>query len=324
MGRLDPEGERRLRQIVGSQGGLAGVVEDLRRVLGVRVNVLILGESGTGKEVIARALHEADPRRRHCPLVALNCAALPEALLEAELFGYRQGAFTGAMAGHPGGFLQAQGGTLFLDEVGELPLSLQPKLLRALQERAVRRLGEAREVGVDVRVVAASNRELGGAPDRGSFRADLYYRLADFVIRLPPLRQRRQDLFPLALHFLQASCREFGREPCRLSPRAVAWLEARDWSRNNARELQVALKRALLLCEGSCIEPEHLEAGQREEAAPAGGLSQRLRAYERSHLEEALASSRGNVSAAARLLEMKRSTLWDRLDKMGIRPREGS
>ncbi|MBI2505560.1 MAG: sigma-54-dependent Fis family transcriptional regulator [Candidatus Latescibacteria bacterium] len=319
MGQLDLRGEERLRQIVGSQGGLAPVVADLRRVLGVRVNVLVLGESGTGKEVIARALHEADPRRRHRPFVPLNCAALPEALLEAELFGYRQGAFTGAAAAHAGDFLQAEGGTLFLDEVGELPLALQPKLLRVLQERAVRRLGETREVGVDVRVVAATSRELGAAACRGEFRADLYYRLADFVIRVPPLRQRRQDLILLALHFLRACCRDFGREPCRLSPAAVAWLEARDWARNNVRELQVALKRALLLCEGSCIEPEHLEAAQLEEVSPAGALHQKLRAYEQVHLEEALARSQGNISAAARLLEMKRSTLCDRLARLGIR-----
>ncbi len=319
MGQLDPEAERRLGQIVGSQGGLTPVMDDLRRLLGVRVNVLILGESGTGKEVMARALHEADPRRRRQPLVALNCAALPETLLEAELFGYRQGAFTGAMAAHPGGFLQAQGGTLFLDEVGELPLALQPKLLRVLQERSVRRLGETREVAVDVRVVAATSRPLGTAAGRSVFRADLYYRLAEFVLHLPALRQRRQDLIPLALHSLQACCRDFDRPPCGLSP-AAAWLQARDWSQNNVRELQVALKRALLLCEGTCIEPEHLEAGQREPAVPVAGLPQRLRDYERVHLEEALERSRGNVSAAARLLEMKRSTLSDRLARMGIRP----
>ncbi len=324
MAQLDFQAERRLQQIIGSQGGLAPVMADLRRVLGLRVNVLILGESGTGKEVIARALHEADPRRRHHPLVALNCAALPEALLEAELFGYRQGAFTGAQAAHPGSFLQAEGGTLFLDELGELPLALQPKLLRVLQERAVRRLGETREVGVDVRVVAATSRELGTTAGRGAFRADLYYRLADFVVHIPPLRQRRQDLQPLAVHFLQTCCREFGRPPCRLSPAAVAWLEARDWTQNNVRELQVALKRALLLCEGTCIEPEHLEAGQLEKVCPAGGLPQRMRTYERIHLEEALARSQGNVSAAARHLEMKRSTLCDRLARLGIRRQGGS
>jgi transcriptional regulator with GAF, ATPase, and Fis domain len=318
MAQRDCEGERRLGQIIGSQGGLAPVVADLRRLLGVRVNVLILGESGTGKEVVARALHEADPRRRHRPLVALNCAALPEALLEAELFGYRRGAFTGALADHPGSFLQAQGGTLFLDEVGELPLALQPKLLRVLQERAVRRLGETREVGMDVRVVAATSRTLDPAAVEGVFRADLYYRLADFVVRIPPLRQRRQDLLPLALHFLQTCCRDFGRAPCSLSPAAASWLEGRDWSQNNVRELQVALKRALLLCEGSCIEPAHLEAGQWEGHSPAPALPQRLRAYERVHLEEALVRSQGNVSAAARLLEMKRSTLCDHLVRLGI------
>jgi sigma-54-dependent transcriptional regulator len=321
MAQLDGEAERRLGQIVGSEGGLAPVVADLRRLLGVRVNVLILGESGTGKEVMARALHEADPRRRRHPLVALNCAALPESLLEAELFGYRQGAFTGAAAAHPGAFLEASGGTLFLDEVGELPPALQPKLLRVLQERVVRRLGESREVGIDVRVVAATSRPLDTVAGRDGFRADLYYRLAEFVLHLPPLRQRPGDLQALAGHILQACCRDFGRPPCSLSPAAAAWLAARDWSQNNVRELQVALKRALLLCEGDCIEPEHLEAGQREQRALVGGLPQRLQAYERAHLEEALQRSQGNVSAAARLLEMKRSTLCDRLARMGIHPR---
>lgn len=323
MAQLDGEAERRLGQIVGSQGGLAPVVADLKRLLGVRVNVLILGESGTGKEVMARALHEADPRRRRHALVALNCAALPEALLEAELFGYRQGAFTGATVAHPGAFLQAHGGTLFLDEVGELPLALQPKLLRVLQEGAVRRLGETRELRVDVRVVAATSCPLHTAAGRSGFRTDLYYRLAEFVLHLPPLRQRPEDLPALARHILQACCRDFGRPACGLSPAAMAWLEARDWSQNNVRELQVALKRALLRCEGECIEPADLEAGQGEQRLVAGGLPGQLRQYERAHLEEALRRSRGNVSAAARLLAMKRSTLCDRLVRMGIRSAGG-
>jgi len=297
------------------------VVASLRRVLGLAVDVLVLGESGTGKEVIARALHEGDPRRCRRAFAPLNCAALPEALIEAELFGYRQGAFTGAVAAHEGIFLQADGGTLFLDEIGDLPLALQPKLLRALQEKAVRPLGERREVRVDVRVVAATSRDLKAMVAAGLFRTDLYYRLAEYPILLPPLRQRRQDIPALAEHFLERCCREFGRA-CRFSPRAMAWMEGRDWAENNVRELGVAVKRALLLCDGCRIEPEHLE----EAVLPAGPpipLRQRLCRLERAHLEEALARTQGNISAAARLLDMKRSTLCDHLVKLGIQRQRG-
>ena len=198
--------------VVGGPNGFSSVIRDVRRILGLSVNVLILGESGTGKEVVARSIHYGDPKRCDRPFVPLNCAALPEQVLEADLFGYRRGSFTGAATDREGVFKQADGGTVFLDEVGELPLPLQPKLLRVLQERAVRPLGRSEETAIDVRIVAATNRDLTDAVRDGSFRLDLYYRLADYVISVPPLRQRRQDIAPLSHHFLDRYRIEFGRE----------------------------------------------------------------------------------------------------------------
>ena len=247
--------------IIGWDGGLAGVRDHIQRVLGLSVNVLILGESGTGKEVVARATHYDDPLRRHRPFIALNCAAVPEHLLEADLFGHCKGAFTGADVAREGVFKQADGGTLFLDEIGDLPLSQQPKLLRVLQEKAVRCVGGGREEPVDVRIVAATNRDLGQGMSDGSFRVDLYYRLADFVVKVPPLRQRRGDILPLARHFLSSYCIEFGKPTaCRLSDEAATWLRAREWSTNNVRELSAAVKQAVLFCDGPTVGMEHFAA----------------------------------------------------------------
>ena len=301
--------------IVGRDTGLAPVLDRVRRVLGVPVNVLVIGESGTGKELVARILHREDPQRRHFPLVALNCAALPEQLIEAELFGYLKGAFTGASEDRRGIFMQADGGTVFLDEVGELPIDVQPKLLRVLQERAIRRLGSGVEEPLDVRVVAATNRDLRRCVAEGTFREDLYYRLAEFVVDVPPLRRRRQDILPLARHFLQQYRREFNRTHVRdLSPEAVDWLVARDWSSNNVRELSAVVKRAVLFCDTATVGVDHLDDGALSEEP-------RLRqaVFDRRELQNALARSEGNVSAAARLLGMKRSTLFDHLRRYGIR-----
>lgn len=303
--------------IIGSEGGMAQVIEQVRRVLGQPVHVLIEGESGTGKEVIARALHDRDPCRWRHSFVPVNCAAIPESLVEAELFGFHQGAFTGALKTRDGCFQQADGGTLFLDEIGEFPLSLQPKLLRVLQEKAVRRLGEGQERCVDVRVVAATSKDLGQAMAAGGFRPDLYYRLAEYPIILPPLRQRRQDIVPLAHHFLVQYRQEFGKPGIgRLSPAATARLQAHDWARNNVRELSRALKQAVLLCDGPAIEPEHLSLADPARPAPLKNQIQRI---ERGHMEEALTRTNGNIAAAARLLGMSRSTLFDRLRKLDIR-----
>jgi transcriptional regulator with PAS, ATPase and Fis domain len=214
-----------LKDIIEEQTGLTQVVAQMRRLLGVPVNVLVQGESGSGKEVIARALHLMDPVRQRRPFIAVNCAALPENLLEAELFGYRKGSFSGAERDWPGLCRQADGGTLFLDEIGEMPLALQPKLLRVLQEKAVRSLGCVEEVAVNMRVVAATNQDLLEAMQAGRFRADLYFRLSDVVLTVPPLRARRQDIAPMAHYFLKRYGREFNRPAVQgFSQGALAWL----------------------------------------------------------------------------------------------------
>ena len=302
--------------VVGGRDGFSNVIRDVRRILGLTVNVLILGESGTGKEVVARSIHCDDPKRCHRPFVPLNCAALPEQVLEADLFGYRRGSFTGATTDREGIFRQADGGTVFLDEVGELPLLLQPKLLRVLQERAVRPLGRSEETAIDVRVVAATNRDLAESDGDGSFRLDLYYRLADYVISVPPLRQRRQDIVPLSHHFLDMYRIEFGREHVNgFAEDALNWLQLRDWSANNVRELSVAVKRAVLFCDGPMIQVYHLAATTEPMPGP-----QRLDGADLpERLQDALCRTDGNIAAAARLLGMKRSTLFDRLTKLGLR-----
>jgi len=302
--------------LIGSRTGLADVSADVQRLLGVPVNVLIEGESGTGKELVARALHAGDPARSQRSFVPINCAALPEQLLEADLFGYRRGSFTGADRDRQGAFQVADGGTLFLDEVGELPLYLQPKLLRVLQEKAVRPLGESGETSVDVRVVAATNRDLLSAMAEGAFRPDLYYRLADYVITIPPLRERRQDIPRPSHHFLECYRQEFYRTHIRgLSDEALLWLESRDWGANNVRELSVALKRAVLRCDDPVIGLQHMPL---DPSPAASTLRQRLDRCERAEVEAALERTQGNLAAAARLLGMKRSTLFDRLRKLGI------
>jgi two-component system NtrC family response regulator len=302
-----------------TQDGLRGVVDDVTRVLGLPVDVLLLGESGTGKELIARALHEADPVRHTRRFVAVNCATLADNLLEADLFGYRRGAFTGATDDRKGLFQQAHGGTLFLDEIGELPLRLQPKLLRALQERAVRPVGGCEEVPVDVRVVSATNRDLGADMASSRFRRDLYYRLADFVIRLPPLRERRGDIRQLADHFLQLYRQQLDRTHIdTLGAGASAWLSRCDWRGNNVRELSVVMKRAVLLCDGPVLTAQHLwSAMSRDE--PDSSQQPPDITDERARLKAAMQLTGGNLSAAARHLGMKRSTLHDRLQRHGIR-----
>ena len=305
-------------ELIGNSNGLAEVLADVQRLLGLPINVLIEGESGTGKELLARSLHFDDPSRKSGRFVALNCAALPEQLLEAELFGHRKGLFTGADRDRDGLIRRADGGTLFLDEVSELPLSLQPKLLRVLQERAVRPLGHSAELPVDIRVISAANRPLRSCIEAGQFRSDLLYRLAEFELCVPPLRERRDDILPLARHFLAQFSHQFGKRGLlSLSSDAAALLQSRDWAENNVRELSVALKRAVLRCDGPVLQPGHLLAD--EPRVPVLPLGSQLQKLERDHLEAALKKSAGNISEAARLLGMKRSTLFDRLRKLGIR-----
>jgi Nif-specific regulatory protein len=308
------------------------VLERVERVARSRATVLVRGESGTGKELVARALHDASPRSAH-PYVAVNCAALPETLLESELFGHEKGAFTGAGAVQKGRFELANGGTLFLDEVGELSLSAQSKLLRALQERQIERVGGRRPLAVDVRIVAATNKDLEAAVARGEFRLDLFHRLSVVTVTLPPLRERREDVPALAEHFLAELARENGRAEPRLSPEAVDALLHFDWP-GNVRQLRNALEQALVSIAGDVIHARDLglqparaaasgepAAPARPDApsgppvrnlaiAPAGGEPERVR--------EALQRAGYVKAKAARLLGMTVRQLDYRVRKYGI------
>jgi transcriptional regulator with PAS, ATPase and Fis domain len=274
---------------------------------------LLLGESGTGKEVVARFIHRNSPRKNG-PFVALNCAALPETLLESELFGYERGAFTGAHLAKPGQIELAAGGVLFLDEVSEMSPSAQAKFLRVLQEREFQRLGGTRSVKANVRVIAATNRDLCAAVEEGAFRQDLFYRLQVFDIQLPPLRERRADITLLAAAFLDDIGRSLGRRPAELSPEAQALLLAHDWP-GNVRELRNALERAAIVCGTGRIEREHLLLHSRM-AAPS--VTKDLQTVERRRIEQVMRETDGNKSRAASRLGLTRTQLYVRLRKYDL------
>jgi len=279
--------------------------------------VLLLGESGTGKEVVARYIHRRSPRAAG-PWVAVNCAALPGDLLESELFGHERGAFTGAGDRRTGRFEQASSGTLLLDEVSEIPLPLQAKLLRVLQEREVDRIGGQRPVPVDVRIIAATNRDLADMVSRGQFRSDLYYRLNVFPMVLPPLRARREDLPALATGLLAEAAEEIGRAAPALAPDAVDLLAGHDFP-GNVRELRNLLQRALVRCRGPVLGTEHLRVGATPSPLAASdpalptGLPLDLAALERIAIREALRRVNGNRTHAARLLGIGLRTLRNKL-----------
>jgi formate hydrogenlyase transcriptional activator len=293
---------------------------EVERVAPVDSAVLIQGETGTGKEVIARAIHEASPRRNH-GFVALNCAAIPSALLESELFGHERGAFTGAWTQTKGRFQMADGGTLFLDEIGDLPLELQPKLLRALQEREFERLGSAQAVRVNVRVVAATNRDLGQLVNKKLFRADLFYRLNVIPICLPPLRERVQDILPLTEFFVAkfAACLN---KPIDLIPdEVIAVLKAHDWP-ENIRELQNCIERAVLFSPGSVLRlPLDLKHTVKQSSESA---ARTLADADREHILETLERTDwliGGQDGAANRLGLPRTTLIYKMRKLGIETR---
>ena len=287
--------------------------------------MLILGESGTGKELVARAVHHLSPRAK-APLVAVQCAAIPETLLESELFGHVKGAFTGALSDKPGLFETAEGGTLFLDEIGELPPSLQVKLLRALQERVVKPVGSVHEREIDVRVIAASNRDLEDEVAKGRFRQDLFYRLNVVPVRIPPLRDRRADIPLLVEHFLRRFAAELGRPAPTVTPAALAALCAHDWP-GNVRELENVIERAVTLESRDRIDLDSLvglkPAGPGADALlefprPGFDLDQALGSMERGIIEKALAHAGGVRKEAARLLGVTLRSLRYRLVKLGI------
>jgi transcriptional regulator with GAF, ATPase, and Fis domain len=302
------------------------VLTHAAKVAPTDTTVLLTGESGTGKEVVARFIHRGSPRKDG-PFVAVNCAALPEQLLESELFGHEKGAFTGAHAARVGKIEQAAGGVLFLDEVGEMSPAVQAKFLRVLQEREYQRLGATRTLKADVRVLAATNRDLKAAIVRGTFREDLYYRLAVFDIALPPLRERRDDIPLLANAFLETIGRSVGRPAAGISDEARQKLAAYAWP-GNVRELRNVIERAVILCEGGLITREHLPlelaAGEREapptavQTAAAQPVITTVDAAERDLIVQALAHSGQNKSKAARLLGLTRAQLRSRLEKHRI------
>ncbi|HSQ31134.1 MAG TPA: sigma-54 dependent transcriptional regulator [Gemmatimonadaceae bacterium] len=310
--------------MIGRSGPMREVMASIRRVSDGDTTVLITGETGTGKELAARAVHDLSPRR-HAPLLAVNCGALAEGVLESELFGHVRGAFTGAVRDRVGVFEAAQGGTIFLDEVGEMSPSVQQRLLRVLQEREVTRVGATRAVKVDVRVVAATNRELGAMVEQGRFREDLYYRLAVFPIALPPLRDRVADIPLLVEHALSAlRSRRGGAERLACSPFAMRLLRAYDWP-GNVRQLFAVLERAAVEADYGRIEAQHLPAELR---AAAKGGEQRYRVNgsdtdERDAIVAALAQTGGALAQSAELLGMGRTTLWRKLRFYGLTPANG-
>jgi transcriptional regulator with GAF, ATPase, and Fis domain len=290
--------------------------------------VLILGETGTGKELVARAVHAASPRA-HRPLIKVNCAALPSGLIESELFGHERGAFTGATEKRIGRFELAAGGTIFLDEIGDMPLEVQAKLLRALQEREFERVGGTRTLTVDARVVAATNRNLADAVAAGAFRADLYYRLNVFPIALPPLRERREDIPLLVLYFVGRHAPRIGRRIARVPPEAMRRLTDYDWP-GNVRELEHVVERAVILSLGSDLDvsPEILDIVPRAappaaaEPSPAPDVEESMEGIERRHIASALKQTGWRIegdSGAAQLLGLNPSTLRSRMKKLRIR-----
>jgi two-component system response regulator FlrC len=312
-------------RVVGESAAWKGALKLATQVAGTEATVLLLGESGTGKEVIARYVHRASARSGG-PFVALNCAALPEQLLESELFGFERGAFTGAAQAKPGQIERAAGGVLFLDEVAEMSPSAQAKFLRVLQEREFQRLGGTRTLTTDVRVIAATNRDLRTAMERGTFREDLYYRLQVFEIRLPPLRERPEDILPLSEAFLADLCRDFTRPPAGVSLEARARLMAYRWP-GNVRELRNILERAAILCEGGLIGAEHLAlplprvpvaTGAEARPETAEPADSNLMSAERAMVERALKEARYNKAKAARALGLTRTQLYVRLRRHGF------
>jgi transcriptional regulator with GAF, ATPase, and Fis domain len=303
---------------------MAALRKTIDKVAPSAATALVTGESGTGKELVARALHYASERAQG-PFVPVNCGALVENLLDSELFGHVRGAFTGADQTKRGLFVAADGGTLFLDEIGELPLELQPKLLRALQDGEVKPVGGVDATRVDVRVVAATNRDLGEAVGSGRFREDLYYRLAVITIDVPPLRARRGDIAALARHFADAAAVRARRGRVELSAGAIAWLEAQAWP-GNVRELENAVERAVVLAgdESLALEESDFKPRNAPAIAPAAGAwlpgdhVPTLDELERAHILRVLDQCEGQKTKAAALLGINRTTLWKKLRQYGI------
>ncbi|HEY0194127.1 MAG TPA: sigma 54-interacting transcriptional regulator, partial [Kofleriaceae bacterium] len=329
--------------IIGDSAALREVLDKVEQVAPTNSTVLLRGETGTGKELVAHAIH-INSTREQKPFVRVNCAALAPGVLESKLFGHEKGSFTGAMARRAGRFELADGGTLFLDEVGDLPIEVQIKLLRTLQERELERVGGSETIKVDVRLVSATNRNLEQMIEDGEFREDLYYRLNVFPINLPPLRDRLDDLGPLMTHFIAKFSRQMGLAAAPATPDALAKLREYNWP-GNVREVENIIERAMILAKGAPVSAVHLDFGRRATshaavpapAAPSGtgpqpvvasaspaladdgkSLAERLLDSERKEIVAAVEKSRGNIASAARTLGINRSTLYYRLRKHGL------
>ena len=310
--------EGALNGVLTRDAGMLKVCRTVEKVASANnVTVALLGESGTGKEVLARGLHALSSRAKE-RFVAINCAAIPDTLLESELFGYEKGAFTGAVKQTPGKIEVADKGTLFLDEIGDLPMPLQAKLLRFLQERVIERIGGRSEIPVDVRVVCATHQNLKRLIDEGGFREDLYYRLAEIVIDIPPLRDRPGDASLLAHVFVQRYADENGRGSVRLSDDAVSAIEAHDWP-GNVRELENCVKRAVIMAEGNRITGEDLGLVLRDTETQMLNLRQVREVAERRAVASVLSRVNGNIARAAEVLGVSRPTLYDLMNRYGIR-----
>jgi len=331
-------GEFDFGNIIGDSAPLREVLDKVEQVAPTNSTVLLRGETGTGKELVAHAIHINSPREEK-PFVRVNCAALAPGVLESELFGHEKGSFTGALARRPGRFELADGGTLFLDEIGDLPMEVQIKLLRTLQEREFERVGGSETIKVDVRLVSATNRNLETMIEDGEFREDLYYRLNVFPINLPPLRDRLDDLSPLVMHFIAKFSRQMGVTSAPASAEALAKLREYNWP-GNVRELENIVERAMILARGAPVSAAHLDFGRHRTttphaaptphagtpvpAAPAAladdgkSLAERLLESERREIVAAVDKSRGNIASAARTLGINRSTLYYRLRKHGL------
>jgi PAS domain S-box-containing protein len=310
-------------EIVGKSATLQEALRQAELVAPTHSSVLLLGETGTGKELVCRVIHHLSPRSDK-PLVKLNCAAIPSGLIESELFGHEKGAFTGAIAQKRGRFELAHEGTIFLDEIGDIPLETQPKLLRLLQEQEFERVGGSRTIQVDVRVIAATHRDLAAMVQAGGFRQDLFYRLNVFPLELPSLRQRREDIPLLSGYFSQRVCARLGRRPCEFSDGALERLTQYDWP-GNVRELENIVERAVILSAGSRINAEHVQVHGRAPSPAGATVLGTLEDVDREHIKAAIRACAGKISGqggAADMLGLKPSTLDSRMRKLGIRASE--
>lgn len=303
------------KEIIGVSDGIRKMMEDIRAVADTGSTVLIQGESGTGKELVARAIH-ANSKRRYAPIVTINCGALPESILESELFGHEKGAFTGAQYARKGKFEMADGGTIFLDEIGNISPKIQMELLRVLEDKKFFRLGGSKEIKADFRTIAATNKDLEAAMKKGEFRNDLFYRLNVFNIEIPPLRDRREDISLLAEHFLEVFTSQMNKPIARINAAAMKILVDYDWP-GNVRELENALERAVVICKSNEIKPGDFPFSKTQPEEEES-LDDSLDAQQRKHIKKVLDQTGWNISKAAVTLQIDRVTLYNKIKKYNL------